>query len=239
MGYNCRLTIPDPFQGRRNRPVRKLYSVIPLLLILVMSLNGCAAQATKPVASNILFSDDFSKNTSGWPQQKDDSGTLEYANSSYHVLVNKPGTLLLANPGKAFQGDVSIEVDARKAGGSDDNYIGILCHYQNPDNYYLLMITSDGFSGIAMRKDGLDTMISPALKFLKMDGIKKGNTTNHIRADCIGEALTLFANGKQVSLAYNKSLTGGFAGLAVRSGRVSGGVDIRFDNFSVSTPDQP
>ncbi len=130
-------------------------------------------------------------------------------------------------------------MDARKIGGSDDNYIGILCHYQNPDNYYVLMVTSDGYSGIAMRKDGQDTLISPGLKFLKMDGIKKGSATNHIRADCIGEALTLYANGKQVSLAYDKSLTGGDTGLAVRSGRLEGGVDIRFNNFSVASPAQP
>jgi hypothetical protein len=101
------------------------------------------------------------------------------------------------------------------------------------------MITSDGYSGIAMRKDGQDTLISPGLKFLKMDGIKLGGSTNHIRADCVGEKLTLFANGKQVSLAYNKDLTGGDTGLAVRSGAVERDVNIRFDNFTVTSPTLP
>ena len=203
------------------------------------SLSACASQLAAPDMTKALLFEDFSRSNSGWTQLKNEDGTIEYADASYHIFVNKPGTLLLAHPGKSFQGDVSIEVDARKMGGPDDNYVGILCHYQNPENYYLLMVTNDGYSGIAMRKDGQDTLISPGLKFLKMEGIKKGNKTNHIRADCIGEALTLYANGKQVSLAYNDSLTGGYTGLGVRSGRITGGVDIRFDNFIVTNPTQP
>ena len=219
--------------------MRKFFIFVPLVLLVVASLYACAGKSAAPDIKNTLFFDDFSQSSSGWTQLKSDNGSIEYTEDYYHISVNKPGALLLANPGKSFQGDVSIAVDARKIGGSDDNYIGILCHYQNPDNYYVLMVTSDGYSGIVMRKDGQETLISPGLKFLKMDGIKKGNATNHIRADCIGEALTLYANGKQVSLAYNNSLTGGDTGLAVRSGKLAGGTDIRFDNFSVTSPTQP
>ena len=216
--------------------VRKFFALISLMLILVTALYACDRKSVK---QNTLFFDDFSKSGSGWTQFKNDQGTLEYVNNYYRMFVNKPSTLLLATPGKSFPGDVSIEVDASKIGGSDDNYIGVLCHYQNPDNYYILIVTSDGYSGIAMRKGGKDALISPGLKFLKMQGIKKGKATNHIRADCVGEALTLYANGKQVSLAYDKSLTGGDVGLAVRSGKLEGGMDIRFDNFAVSSPQKP
>ena len=217
----------------------KILIAYAILLIMAASLYACAGKPTGADSRKRLFSEDFSLSSSGWTQLKDESGTIEYAKDYYRIFVNKPGTLLLANPGKSFMGDVSVEVDARKIGGGDDNYFGILCHYQNPDNYYWLAITSDGYSGIAMRKDGQDTLISPGLKFLEMKGIKKGNATNHVRADCIGEALTLYANGKQVSLAFNNSLTGGDTGLAVRSGRLEGGADIRFNNFNVFEPGQP
>jgi hypothetical protein len=219
--------------------VKKQYMLVPLVLILVIFMYACAGEPTTPDTRNALFRDDFSQSSSGWTQIKDGSGTIEYGKDHYRILVNQPGTLLLATQGKSFPGDVSIEVDASKVGGSDDNYFGILCYYQNPDNYYLLMVTSDGYSGIAMRKDGQDALISPGIKFLKMEGIKIGDTTNHIRADCIGETLTLYANGKQVSLAYNDSLTGGSTGLAVRSGKLEGGVDILFDNFTVYSPPLP
>ncbi|MGB8214353.1 MAG: hypothetical protein WCE68_12425 [Anaerolineales bacterium] len=219
--------------------MRKFFVLVPLLLMVVTGLCACTSRPATPDTKNALFFDDFSQSSSGWTQLKNDSGSIEYANNHYIILVNKPSTLLLATPGKSFPGDVSIEVDASKIGGSDDNYIGVLCHYQNPDNYYMLIITSDGYSGIAMRKDGQDTLISPGLNFLKMQGIKTGNTTNHIRADCVGEKLTLYANGKQVSLAYDHSLTGGQAGLALRTGNLEGIAEVQFDNFIVNKVAQP
>ena len=219
--------------------LKKFLIILLIAWAMAVSLSACAGATPAPQAQNAAFFDDFSHSSSGWTQVVNENGTIGYGKDYYHISVNQPGMLLLANPGKSFPGDVSIEVDARKISGSDDNYFGVLCHYQNPDNYYALMITSDGYAGIAMRQDGQDILISPGLKFLKMDGINTGNKVNHIRADCIGETLTLFANGKQVSLAYNNNLSGGDTGLVVRSGRLEGSVDIRFNNFIVTVPDAP
>ena len=214
-----------------------LLIIIAFLLVVTYACTGNTQTSSGP--ANALFFDNFTKTDSGWTRFQSDSGIADYTKGYYHILINKPSTLILANAGQSFTGDVSVEVDARKINGSDDNYFGVLCHYQDPDNYYMFLITSDGYSGIAMRKNGQDVLISPGLKFLKMDGIKKGSVTNHIRADCIGEALTLYANEKQVSQAYDNSLTGGDVGLAARSGKLEGGVEIRFNNFTVSKPVQP
>ncbi|HTX92831.1 MAG TPA: hypothetical protein VMC09_16595 [Anaerolineales bacterium] len=208
-----------------------LFSVVAFLLIWT---SACSSQVAPP--ANALFFDDFKQASSNWPRIQNDAGISDFANGYYHIFVKDPGTLILAKLDKVFQADVSIEVDARKLGGTDDNYYGILCHYQDPDNYYMLLITSDGYSGIAMRQGGLDSMISPALKFLKMNGIKTGRGVNHIRADCVGDKMALFVNGKQVSLAYSKSITGGSTGLVVRSGMYLGDTDVRFDNFTVLPP---
>jgi hypothetical protein len=219
--------------------MRKFPLLIVAILIgsLISACSGSTSVSTPP--ANALYFDNFANTGSGWTRLQNELGSADYAKGYFHILINKASTLLISNPGKAFAGDVSIEVDARKIGGSDDNFFGVVCHYIDANNYYLFMITSDGYSGIAMRKDGVDTLISPGLKFLPMDGIKKGNATNHIRADCVGEQLTLYANGKQVNLAFDNSLTGGDVGLAVRSGKLEGGTDIRFDDFTVYQPAQP
>ena len=215
--------------------MKRFFIVIPILLTLLASLSACTAPSTKPAQTKSLFSDDFSNTTSGWTVSNTVDGSIGYSADSYTFLVNNPGTLLLANPGKSFPGDISVEVDARKMAGPDDNYFGVLCHYRDPQNYYVLMITSDGYSGISMRKDGVDTLISPGLKFLKMDGIKKSASTNHIRADCIGSTLTLYVNGNQVATASDSTLSGGDTGLFART-YDTGGVDILFHDFTVSAP---
>jgi len=90
-----------------------------------------------------------------------------------------------------------------------------------------------------MKKAGVLQMISPGGSWLKMAGIKSGSVTNHIRVDCVGDALTLYANGKQVSNSYDHTFVGGDAGLVARSSRLEGGVEIQFDNFMVNKPIQP
>jgi hypothetical protein len=216
-------------------------SLFALVVILLASIAACSGATPTPVKPTpvILFQDNFTDPTSGWSRLDATGGVADYGKDYLHISVITPKTMIMTNPGKAFSGDVSIQVDAHKLDGSDDNYFGVMCHYQNADNYYLFMITNDGYSGIVMRKDGMDTIISPGLKFLPMQGIKKGSAVNHIQVDCIGEQLTLYANGVQVSLAYNDKLTGGDVGLAVRSGNLEGTVDIRFDHFTVYSPTQP
>ncbi len=216
---------------------------IAILTVTIFAIASMVACSGKPSVSsapaNALYFDNFANANSGWTRVQNEAGTSDYANGYFHILINKASTLLIANPGKTFDGNVSIEVDARKLGGSDDNFFGVVCHYLDADNYYLFMITNDGYAGIAMRKGGVDSLISPGLKFLKMDGIKPGKATNHIRVDCIGENLAMYANGKQVNQAFDKSLSGGDVGLAVRSDRLEGGTDIGFDDFTVLPAAQP
>ena len=219
--------------------MRKFFVFVPLVLILTAALFGCTGKPATPDKKNALFFDNFSQTNSSWTKLQDATGTMGYENSHYHILVNSINTMLIATTGKSFQDDVSIEVDARKIGGSDNNYFGVVCRYQNPDNYYMFLITSDGLSGILMNKNGVLSMISPGGNWLKMTGIKSGSATNHIRVDCIGDSLTIYANGKQVSDSYDHTFVGGDAGLVARSSRLEGGVDIQFDNFIVNKPIQP
>ena len=216
--------------------MRKLFV---LTICLLMAILPACSKAQSQAPANALYFDNFSNTNSGWTTFNTANGVGEYADGGFHILVNKPATLLISSPGKDFAGDVSIEVDAHKIGGSNDNYYGVVCHYKDPNNYYLFMITSDGFAGIAMWKGGEYRLISPGVKFVKMDGIKLGKATNHIRVDCIGEKLTLYANGKQVSLAYDHNLTGGGVGIAVLSSKLEASTDISFDNFTVMPVAQP
>ncbi len=196
---------------------------------LALIVSACSSRPTEPA----LFSDDFSQTTSGWDLIQNETGSADYADGSFHIRLNGPNEFLISNHSQSFEGDLSIEVDARKIDGTNDNYFGVICRYQDPDNYYLLMITSGGSSVIGMMKDGEFGLISPGLAPLQMEGIKLDTATNHIRADCIGEQLTLFANGKQVSLAYDSSFVGGSIGLVAATGRIADNLDIRFDDFRV------
>ncbi|MBE3067033.1 MAG: hypothetical protein IMZ73_06340, partial [Chloroflexi bacterium] len=200
------------------------------------------ASNTQPTAGGgsngqqILFQDDFSNTNSGWDQAHTDIGSTDYENGGYRINIIQSDTYFFANPYQSFQNDVRIEVDATKIGGPDDNAFGVICRYQDVDNYYYFYISSDGYVGIGVDKAGTKTIISSSDGNLTSDSsVTQGAVTNHLRADCIGNTLTLFVNGTQVATVTDSTFTGGDVGLVAKTFSV-GGTDIMFNNFFVYKP---
>src|SRR3989337_2357847 len=90
-----------------------------------------------------------------------------------------------ANPGLSFT-DVQVEVDATKNGGPDDNDFGLICRYQDTENFYAFLISSDGFYSIMKYSGGSSETLGPDA-MLSTDTVLQGDNTNHLRADCIGD----------------------------------------------------
>ena len=199
--------------------------------------------ATQPSAGagggnsqQVLFKDDFSNVNSGWGHSSTQNGTSDYASGGYEITIITTLMSKWSNPGQMFQKDVRIEVDATKLGGPDDNAFGVMCRYQDVDNFYKFYITSDGYAGVIKKESGTSTVISTDDGTMHpVDGINLGAATNHIRVDCIGDTLTLYANGTQVATATDSSFQGGDVGLVAASYNTAG-TDILFTNFYVYKP---
>jgi len=201
--------------------------------------NGFTSTLGNPTVSassnGILFQDSFTDTNSGWPHHLTVNSSMDYASGGYRIYVTTTDLLAFAISGRSFPSNVSIGVDATKTAGPDDNYIGVICRYEDANNFYFFAISSDGYAGIAMFKDGSMSMLSGS-QFAPSTAINQGAATNHIRADCIGDALTLYVNGTQVNTATDTTFdAGGDTGLMARANSTSG-VDILFKNFIVSKP---
>lgn len=218
---------------------KKVFLVVSLALIFTFILSGCSIiQNFLPTgkagstSSNVLFEDDFSKTSSGWDQTTSESGTTDYKDGTYQILVNQTQYDLWANPGKSFT-DVSTEVDAVMIGGPVDNDFGIICRYKDTSNYYFGIISSDGYYAIGYVLDGKQSIFSEQLEF--SDAIKQGTESNRIRFDCVGSTLTLYANGTQLTQVTDSTLTSGDVGLMAGTFDTAG-TNVSFDNFVVKKP---
>jgi hypothetical protein len=208
-----------------------------LLASLACTLGGALDSAdtgSSEPSSKVLFSDDFSNPNSGWPSSDDSGDFLGYADGSYRIFVSDSELLLFATSADSFQDDVQIEVDATKIGGPDDNYFGLICRYQNLDNFYFFLLSSDGYAGIGMYLNDELQFLSGE-QFYYTEAINQGNSKNLVSADCIGDQLTLYANGQEVASATDSTFSSGNVGMLARANTESG-VDILFDNFTVSAP---
>jgi serine/threonine protein kinase len=189
--------------------------------------------AAPTLPPGVLFQDDFSDITSGWPQYQGIEGTNAYEGGLYRMLVDVPNQTFVATPGLSF-GDVIVRVDADKVAGPEDNFFGLICRYQDRENFYFLIISSDGYYGIGKAEGGQISWIGMS-GMQSSTAIHQGKTTNYLRAECLGGQLTLFANEIRLAQVVDRTFSAGDVGLIVGTSETYG-ANILFDNFLVTSP---
>ena len=219
----------------KNRTIMMLSFALLVFLSLACSLSRVSQlfgeYPTNP--GDLLFQDGFSDTSSGWDRVRSAEGMTDYEEDQYRIVVNTANTDYWANPGLGFT-DVLIEVDTGKVGGPDDNDFGVLCRYLDTENFYFMIISSDGYYGIGMVQNGEQNLLEPPQMY-HSEAIIPGNHTNHIQAECSGSRLALAVNGVLLAEAIDSTFQEGDVGLIV--GSFDGpGVDIWFDNLMIKVP---
>lgn len=207
-----------------------LASATPVLQLTASSTPTLRPEIT--LQPGAIFEDDFETDR-GWTNLREDNFVMEYTNGAYRIFVDLVTT---TSPVFSIRSqeleDVRVEVDAIRAAGPEDSFFGLLCRFRDQDNYYRLVIGTDGFYGIGKKVDG---EFSNLVSNTQQGVINAGAATNRVRADCIGNELTLYANGVQLLSVQDNDLRSGDVGL-VAGTRTTRGADILFDNFAVYRP---
>jgi hypothetical protein len=247
MHNSSQATIFNPETGRRGElkegKKRFPFALLALIFVLVMILlvnvsctpvSNSQAAAGLAKSGDILFADDFSDPPSGWGIWSRDGATVEYYNHGLRILVNEPQYDFWSVAGLNFE-DALIEVDATRTNGPEDNDFGIVCRYQDKDNFYMLVASNDGYYGIAKMRNGQYSMIGSQQLQYNSGVIAGGQARNHLRADCVGSKLRLYVNGQELMEAEDADFRAGDVGVIAGAYDVQG-VDIFFDNFVVKKP---
>lgn len=179
-----------------------------------------------------LYADDFSDPASGWDRFNNNEGVTDYVDGSYKIAVYTESLFFWANPDQEF-GDAAVEVIATKASGGDDIQYGIICRHQDTENFYALVVSADGYAAIRKRLQGGE--LTYLAEWTEFPAIIQGNATNLLRAECVGDRLSLFANGVLLLEAFDADLPAGDVGLLAGTFSESS-VELLFDNFVVTAP---
>ena len=215
--------------------IRLLYLVLLALCLAAFSLSCklLLPEESEVESGQVRYQDDFSDPSSGWNRVSTDTGETEYDDGVYRIYVNEPNTDIWSHPGKSYD-DAVIEVDAFKVGGERDNRFGLICRAKGTDSFYTFIISSDGYYGIGkVKQEKYELIDTDAL--LPSEVIIKGSAINRIRAECVGERLTLYVNGIKIAEYFDSEFTSGDVGLIAGTYNEPG-TDIRFDDFLVIQP---
>ncbi|HLD92898.1 MAG TPA: hypothetical protein VI703_01670 [Anaerolineales bacterium] len=180
------------------------------------------------------YQDDFNNPDSGWSVEAFETGENSYEDGGYRMYLSAADWFSwVVNPTAVVYSDVRVEVDAQKIGGLDANEYGAVCRVDfDAGSFYAGAVTSQGEFAIYknIEESGLELIDMAALGFSQ--AVKQGGENNHIRFDCVGNTLTLYANDTQLVQVTDETLPSGEVGLY--SGTFDpGGTEILFDNFAV------
>jgi nitrogen fixation-related uncharacterized protein len=203
------------------------------LVITVVSLAACGLLPT-PAPGSVLYQDDFSNRDSGWATWQGSGSYIFYDGGGLRFFVATPHMDFWSMANHQYD-DASIEVDARSLDGPDNDDFGVICRYQNKDNFYALLVSGDGYYGIIKMKDGHYQVLSGDGKMKYDEAVPRGKQAIHLKAACVGTKLTLSVNGAKLAEAQDADFQSGDVGLMVGA-YDEPNVDILFDNFKLTQP---
>ena len=217
----------------------KRIGVLLLFIWLAAAITACNTETTEILPCNedgALFRDDFSEGRNcGWLTYEQAGGSIVIADGLLTVSSSQPNEIRWTNPSREFE-DVVVQVQAQQVGGPDDNAFGIICRYQNDQNFYLFLISGDGYYVIAKYQTGSPVQyISGEGQFQYSDAINQGNALNSLEASCIGNQLTMKVNGILLTTVTDPTFVRGDIGLGA-SPFDPGTAVIEFDDILVTAP---
>ncbi|MCA9958980.1 MAG: hypothetical protein R3E31_24270 [Chloroflexota bacterium] len=211
-----------------------------ILIVGIMALVSCSLGDPQPdacVGSGTLFQDDFGgEQECGWALYNQGGAVTEIADGVLRISTSQPGQIWWTNPGRNFD-NVIVTVQARQSSGPDDNAYGIICRYQNEQNFYLFLISGDGYYAVGKYQSGNDQIVylTENAQYQFSDVINQGVATNQVRASCIGNELSLAVNGLPLFTTTDPTFVTGDIGVGV-STLEPGTAVVEFDNIVVIAP---
>jgi serine/threonine protein kinase len=185
------------------------------------------AQDTEPIYSAEFEQPDM------WDTGSGDGFRIFVADSALRMEFDAAHRTRWSNAHESF-GDVWIGAKACQIAGPDNNGYGLQFRHIDDDNFYLFMVSGDGFYQVSKRVDG---EWQELIKWTPSEGIHQGNTCNFLIVGAVGDTFTLGVNETILAQVRDSSFAAGDIGLIAQS-LDEPGVVVAFDAVAVFEPQE-
>ncbi len=183
------------------------------------------------VEGTVIYADDFSDESSGWDVVSEADYSVGYRNGAYEIELQADRTFVWSIAGQDFS-DVVVSADAQVVRPTGEGDFGVICRYQDGDNYYGLEVSEDGYFTIWKREGG---EFFPLLDWQSSDILQPDGSAVSLSAACTGSVLQLAVNGIVLAEVQDSTFFRGDVGVIAGTWDTVGLV-IAFDNFIVRAP---
>ena len=195
-----------------------------------------------PVYNTSPYKDDFSNSNSGWAVRSTDNTETSYLSSGmYELAVKQPNYYIVALAPDHFARplkDIILNVRAQPGQFNNGDY-GVVCRYQDIDNFYMAGINGKQFY-IGKQVNGEWTYLTdPHWQDLPVTTTDAEGFYS-IGMSCINSFIVLEVNGMGAAHVTDDTFSTGDAGLVVWSYDTKNGGSYyayaAFDDFSMELP---
>lgn len=203
-----------------------------LTALLILATTACS----NPF-SNVLLQDDFATQNHNWFVAGDETGTLDYENGAYVFKVKDPNLFVWGNPGLNQFSNLHVEVTAITSQAQDAAF-GLICNYQDENNFYYLGLTPKGYYAIIKFADE-DHFLTGENTWASSAQITQTASTYRLGADCGADGrLALYVDGQTIATANDTTYTQGNVGLFIWTFDTVP-VEVQFDDFIATRLPEP
>lgn len=180
---------------------------------------------------DLILEDDFEQ-TEVWSVVDEEHFSFSYQDGGYRVTNDFTNGAVSSIRSIDYR-HILVEIDARQIAGPEDAYYGVVCRWQDAQNYYGAVIGGGGFYAILRLSDGeitfLDHGTAPSGEVFQDSG------PDRVAGSCLGDRLILFVNGQRLLEVRDQTFESGYVGVVVGT-RSAGGAQVHFDNFALLRP---
>jgi hypothetical protein len=213
-----------------------VYGTISTITITMDSDASLTAQfKTTSTVPEVLFSDDFSDESSGWVTYDYYDGRVAYLNGCLYIKDPTTPELGMYGESQRYFTDFILEVETWLVGGTDVNWHTVVCRFQDENNYYSFGISADGYYCIIKYVGGDQVPLTGSTGIYSSYIHQGQGVSNLIHIECIGSTLSLSVNGHLLRQVTDTTFTGGDIALAAAA-QAGTFTEVAFDNIVVNEP---
>jgi uncharacterized repeat protein (TIGR02543 family) len=186
-----------------------------------------------PTIPEVLFSDDFSDESSGWVTYDAYDGRVAYLNGCLYIKDYAAYEGTMYGESQRYFTDFILGVETWLVGGTDNNWHLVACRWQDKENCYTFGISADGYYLIDKEINAdISALAGPTYSSYINQGV---GAVNFIHIECIGSSLSLSVNGHLLKEVTDTTFIGGDIALAANA--LAGTfTEVAFDDIVVGEP---
>lgn len=218
------------------RPLRRLLLLL-LLSTLVLPTVPALAQGKGPSvdqwrSGQPAVSETFERENDKWKLGSDDDVVRELRDGALYMNVITENFIGWTAYEGTFK-DFYLEVDATHLAGPVDNIMGVLFRMQDSDNFYMAMLSSDGYAALGKWTiDGVEWLH----EWEQTNVVARGEAVeNQIGLLAAGSDIVFFVNDEEVSRVRDTAFASGQIALLAGTNKEEGNLEVSFDNLQMWT----